>query len=309
MSWKRFFRKTAPAERSARPSSMPPAHFAAPESRFADAGGLRVHYTLTGQGHPALVMLHGSFLNLNSWCAVTPPLAEQHAVIAFDRPAFGLTTRPLPGKTGANPYRPEAQADLTIALLDCLGLEKAVLVGHSAGGTVALLAALRHPGRVQALVLEDAMVYSGYAVSEFPGWMHTLLRGMGPLGPLLVRLMLSRLFDTAVRSFWYDKSQVTPELLAGYRQLLQIEHWDRAVWELTLASHAVRPGEQLGAVQVPVLVVSGAHDRTVPTEESVRLAQALPNAQLALIPNSAHIPHEEQPAAFVQAVGEFLTTI
>lgn len=303
MPWKRYFRRTqndgpdtSALER--RPSPTPDSH-------FVDVGGLQVHYTRAGEGRPALVLLHGSFLSLRSWRTVTPPLAELATVIAFDRPAFGLTARPAPGKDGPNPYGPIAQADLTIALLDRLELDQAVLVGHSAGGTVALLAAQRHPERVSALVLEDAMVYSGYAVMEFPGWLRRLLRGTGPLGPLPLRLMIPRLHDTAIRSFWYDKSRVTPDLLADYRQTLQMQHWDRALWELTLASHAVRPGDQLADVRVPVLVISGEHDRTVPTDESVRLAEELPDARLVVIPDSAHMPHEEQPAAFVQAMQEF----
>lgn len=279
-------------------------HLADADSRFVDVQGLRVHYKRAGQGEPVLLLLHGSFLSLFSWRAVFAALAEMGTVIAFDRPSFGLTSRPLCTAQGANPYSPEAQADLTVALLDQLGVQRAVLVGNSTGGTIALLAALRHPQRVQALVLADAMVYSGYAVSEFPAWLRPLLHRLP--GALLVRGMIGMLQDTLIRSFWHDTSQVRPETLAAYRRAHRMQHWGRALWQLILSSHALGLERQLAALTLPTLVITGAHDRTVPTSESLRLADALPGACLVVIADCGHLPQEEQPEAFVSAVKEFV---
>jgi pimeloyl-ACP methyl ester carboxylesterase len=287
-----------------------PARQAEPDSRFLDVGGLRVHYKQAGTGSPVLLLVHGSFLNLHSWDAVLAPLAEHATVIAFDRPAFGLTDRPLPAdEDDANPYSPEGQADLLIALLDGLGIQQAVLVGSSAGGTTSLLAALRYPERVQALVLVDAMVYSGYAVSEFPAWLRPLLDAAAPLWALLVRGAISALHDTALRSFWHDPAKLTPEALARYRQNIQVARWERALWELIRTSHALNLEGFLETIRMPTLVLTGEHDRTVSAEESVRLARALPNADLVTIAACGHLPHEEQPTAFLEAVRAFLRRI
>lgn len=306
MPWSRSIFNTRQTTRSSR---VAPEVFAEPDSQFIDVNGLRVHYKTAGQGAPALVLLHGSFLSVYSWREVMAPLSTIGTVSAFDRPAFGLTARPMPGRTGANPYSPEGQADLTAALLERWGMDRAVLVGSSTGGTTAILTALRHPDRVRALVLVDAMAYSGYAVSEFPGWLRTRLRALGPLGPLQVRLMVSRLHDTIIRSFWYDKTRVTPELLARYRQTLQIAYWDRALWELTLASHALGLDTQIGSIRAPALVITGDQDRTVRPAESHRLANELPNAELVVIPDCGHLPQEEQPEALVQAVRSFFSKV
>ncbi|MRR30068.1 alpha/beta hydrolase, partial [bacterium] len=59
----------------------------------------------------------------------------------------------------------------------------------------------------------------------------------------------------------------------------------------------------------PVLVITGDTDKIVPTENSVKLAEALPNATLVIIPQAGHVPHEEQPGLFMQAVDEFLQTL
>jgi pimeloyl-ACP methyl ester carboxylesterase len=289
---------------------LPPARLADADSRFLDIGGLRVHYKQVGSGEPVLLLVHGSFLNLHSWDAVLAPLAAQGTVIALDRPAFGLTDRPvLAGQGDANPYSPEGQADVLVALLDGLGIRRAVLVGSSAGGTTSLLAALRHPQRVQALVLVDAMAYSGYAVSEFPRWMRPLLDRAAPLWAMLLRAAITSLHDTALRSFWHDPAKLTPEALARYRHNIQVAHWDRALWELIRASHALNLEGFLETIRMPALVITGEHDRTVQAAESVRLAQALPNADLVVIPECGHLPHEEQPAAFVQAMRAFVSRL
>lgn len=147
--------------------TVPPEELAEPDSRFVEINGLQVHYKIVGPSQPtaearALVLLHGFAASAFSWREAVEPLSDLGTVIAFDRPAFGLTGRPLPGDwTGENPYSPETRPDLTVSLMDKLGVEKAVLVGHSAGGTVAVHTALRHPDRVEALVLVAPAVYDG----------------------------------------------------------------------------------------------------------------------------------------------------
>ena len=288
--------------------TVAPEQLADADSRFLDVNGLRVHYKIAGQGEPTLVLLHGFGASVFSWRKVIAPLGRGGTVIAFDRPAFGLTARPLPGEwSGENPYSPEAQADLTVALLDELGVEKAVLVGHSAGGTIALLSALRHPERVEALVLVDAAIYQEGAT---PSWLRPVLLTpqMQRLGPLLVRLLV-RGGEVAIRIAWDDPDKVVPEILSGYNKPLRVENWDRAVWELVLASHPLGLGAQLDEIRIPVLVITGDQDRVVPTAESVRLAAELRNAELVVVRDCGHVPHEERPRQFLRAVTDFLAEL
>jgi pimeloyl-ACP methyl ester carboxylesterase len=284
--------------------TVPPEELADADSRFIDVNGLRMHYKTQGQGEPALVLLHGFAASTFSWQAVMPQLSVLGTTVAFDRPAFGLTERPMPGEwEGENPYSLEAQADQTVALMDRLGIEQGVLVGNSAGGTVALLTALRYPDRVQALVLVDAAIYG----SGTPAWLGPVLRTpqMRHLGPLVARSlgkMGGRLLDSA----WYDKSKVTDAVLEGYEKPLRAQNWDRALWEFTIASRPMHLETRLGEVRVPVLVVTGEYDRIVPPEQSARLSEELPDAELVTIPDCGHVPQEECPEAFVAAVSAFL---
>ena len=286
-------------------ATVPVEQLAEPDSLFVDVDGLSVHYKVAGEDEPTVVLLHGFAASVFSWRKVMDPLGDLGMVIAFDRPAFGLTERPMAGEWGEqNPYTPEAQADLTVAVMDELGVEKAILVGHSAGGTVALLTALRYPGRVEALVLEDAAVYESAGT---PSWMGPFLRLplMDRFGPLLVR-SLTLWGEAGIRAAWSDPDKITVELISGYKKPLQAENWDRALWELVLASHPLGLGQQLDEVLVPALVITGEHDRIVPARNSERLAAELPWAELVVIPDCGHVPHEERPAEFLEAVTGFL---
>ncbi len=288
--------------------TVPPAQLADPDSRFVEVNGLTVHYKVAGDGEPTWVLLHGFASSVFSWREVMVPLAEMEEigrVIAFDRPAFGLTERPLLDEwTGENPYTPEAQVALTVGLMDALGVSRATLVGNSAGGAVAMRVALAHPERVDALVLVDAAVYSGGGT---PALVRPLLNTpqMRRLGPLIARRIQGWGTDFA-RSAWHDPAQITPEVWEGYLKPLRAEHWDQALWELTRSSsNAADLSDRLPELTLPCLVITGDDDRIVPTEQSVRLAQELPDAELVIAPDCGHVPHEECPAVFLSAVGAF----
>jgi pimeloyl-ACP methyl ester carboxylesterase len=267
--------------------------------------GLNVHYKQQGQGRPAIILLHGFGASTFSWREVITPLSEYGTVVAFDRPAFGLTARPIPAEwQGQNPYSPSAQVNILFGLMDALDIRQAVLVGNSAGGTVAMNAALTQPERVLALVLVDAAVYSGGGA---PGWVRPLLDTPQAhhLGPLLVRSIGERGMDL-LDSAWHDRNRITPEIVEGYRRPLQAENWDVGLWQLTRSSRASDLADRLDEFTMPVLVVTGDDDRIVPTDDSLRLADEIPGAGLAVFESCGHVPQEECPEAFLQAVIPFL---
>lgn len=280
-----------------------------PEKRFIEVNGFKVHYRMAGSGKPLVVLLHGSFLSLRSWRLVFDELAKTTTVLAFDRPAFGYTSRPLPSKATGVSYTPEAQSDLVIALMKKLGFSKAVLVGNSTGGTLALLTALRHPQHVEGVVLAGAMIYSGYATSEVPAFMKPAMKAMTPVFSRLMKFLITRLYDRNIRGFWHNKERLGDAVLAEFRSDLMHGNWSRAFWELFLETHHLQLEERLKTMSLPSLVITGEHDLTVKTEESIRLARELPCAELVVVPDCGHLPHEEQPEAFLVAVRKFLKRV
>ncbi|MCW8796399.1 MAG: alpha/beta hydrolase [Chlorobium sp.] len=276
------------------------------ESRFIECNGFTVHYKLYGSGTPLMVLLHGSFLSIRSWQEVIQPLAKDCTVLVFDRPAFGLTSRPVPSKTNNARYSPEAQSDLVVALMGKLGFQRAVLIGNSTGGTLALLTALRYPEKVLGLVLAAPMIYSGYATSEVPAFMKPVMKAMSPAFSRLMKFLITRLYDRNIRGFWHKKDRLDAATLAAYRQDMMTGDWSRGFWELFLETHHLHLDERLKNISLPSLVVTGEHDLTVSTEESLRLAEELPGAALEIIPDCGHLPQEEKPELFVDAVLSFL---
>lgn len=292
---------------------VPPLEYTVPantladdDSLFIDVNGLNVHYKIMGEGEQTFILLHGFGASLFSWHAVMPELAKYGTVVAYDRPAFGLTERPLTWD-GQNPYSPEAQVELVIGLMDKLGVEQAILIGNSAGGKIAFETALMYPQRVQALVAVDAAVYAG---GGSPSFVRPILKTpqMRHLGPLIAR-QIEKNGDDFIRSAWHDPSKITQETWDGYRKPLRVENWDRALWELTIASEASDLAERLDELTLPVLVITGDDDRIVPTEQSLRLADELPNAILYVVAACGHLPHEEKPEEFMQVIASFLAEL
>jgi pimeloyl-ACP methyl ester carboxylesterase len=193
-------------------------------------------------------------------------------------------------------------------LMDALGVQKAILIGHSAGGNVSTAFALKYPERTQALILVDPALYSGGG--RFPQWLLSLMATpqMRRIGPLLVRKIAQAGNDTILRA-WHDPSLVTDDIITGYRKPLQAKNWDRALYEFTIASRPPGLVERFKELGLPVLVITGDDDRIIPTESSVQASKDIPGAAFALLPACGHVPHEECPVAFMNAVDMFLYEI
>ena len=140
-----------------------------PVGQFAAVPGARLHYVDRGTAaadRPPIVMLHGLGAQLHHFnYALVDELARDTRVIALDRPGSGYSVRES-GKA----ITLEEQADAVIALLDVLGVGRALLVGHSLGGALSLTIALRHPSRVAGLALVAPLThYSGRLPAVFRG--------------------------------------------------------------------------------------------------------------------------------------------
>lgn len=278
------------------------------DSHFIEVNGFQLHYKRRGSGATLILLLHGSFLSLKSWSSVMAPMAEHATVVAFDRPLCGLTSRPLPtGKdSGTSLYSAEAQSELVAALIASLGFDRAILVGSSTGGTIALMMALSHPERVQGLILVDAMVYSGYATSEVPAPVLAMMRGLKPVFARLMGFLIDRLYEKAIRKFWYRQERLSDATLAEFKRDFMLGPWDRAFLELFLATRRLNLDARLSALDIPTLILTGEHDRAVKPEESERLAKAIAGAELQVIADAGHLPQEERPEAFLMAIQDFL---
>lgn len=289
--------------------TLPVNVLADPDSQFIEINDISVHYKRLGSGESTFVLLHGFGASTFSWRDVMTPLAEIGQVIAYDRPGFGLTDRPMDWE-GVNPYSEEGNLNILLGLLDAFDLEQVILVGNSAGGTVATAFTLVHPERVQALIEVDAAIYQTMPDSALLTWLLNTPQ-MDHLGPLIARSLAGQRGTTFLESAWFDPAQflADPDNMAGYRKPLQVEDWDRALWEHTKASREPDLADCLDRIVVPTLVISGAEDQIIPLEYSQRLAIDIPGAQLVVFEQCGHLPQEECPDQFMAAIVNFLNTL
>src|SRR5215212_3195440 len=126
-----------------------------PAGRFVHVDGVRLRYREWGQG-PAVVVLHGNSGTLEDpgSSGLVERLARTHRVIVPDRPGFGYSGRPR-----GTLWTPTAQARLIRKALGALGVEEAVVYGHSLGAQVAVALALEAPDLVRGLVLASGYYF------------------------------------------------------------------------------------------------------------------------------------------------------
>jgi pimeloyl-ACP methyl ester carboxylesterase len=289
------------------------AEAASDESRFLEVpftgtDGLEVHYlehsSEASSDATPFLLLHGFTFNAWTWQPMLVDFAARGRAVAYDQVPYGLSAKVMrPDRAGPNPYSKEAAIAQLFGVMDGLGLERAVLVGNSSGGTLALEAALARPERVAALILVAPWVYVTRptlpeALASLPQMRRLSLliaRKLGENGALL---------DLS----YADASVITDERREQFAVHTRIAGWDLAWGELLALSLSapVTVSERLAEVRVPVLVVSGEHDRLVPVEDSRRVAEQLPHATFAVIPGCGHVPQEECPDALELVVDEWL---
>ncbi len=280
--------------------------FIEPDSKFIEINSVDIHYKEAGAGERMFILLHPFGGSTYSWREVMDDFAPYGRVIAYDRPAFGLTERPMPEDWDSNPYGMKANVEILRGLLDAFGVDKAVLVGNSAGGGVAVAFALEYPERVDELILVAPGVGGGYG-PQFPAWALPIMwtPQLRHLGPLLVRDYQESLPNTVERE-WFDQAKLTTEIRETHLQILKIKNWDRAFYELTFAPAYPELRPLLPQLTVPALIVAGNEDVLIRSWYMEAISTEIPEATLKFIPNCGHVPQEECPTELMEVVLKYL---
>jgi pimeloyl-ACP methyl ester carboxylesterase len=253
---------------------------------------------------PLFILLHGFGASTFSWRYVMDSMSKQGEVLAYDRPGFGFTDRPT-SWSGNNPYGFAGNFDLLDGLIERYGSgQEIILVGHSAGGSLAAEYARLNPEKVQGLILVAPAVYSNGSGTS---WINPLkvIPQIDRLGPVLVREIATSGQDLLKRSY-YDQSQLTEEVREGYLGPLQVNGWERGFWEFSTAPRDSKLVENLASISQPTLLITGKFDEVVPTANTEKLATEIKNNKLVIVEKSAHLPQEEQPNIFNSEVATWV---
>ncbi|MGM0432072.1 MAG: alpha/beta fold hydrolase [Spirochaetota bacterium] len=284
------------------------------EAQYFEADGVSLHIRTAGNdgGGTDLLMLHGFLSHLHTWDMVVEDLPDCCGFVAYDRIGFGLSERPLPPgggrwKRDETPYRSDKVLTRAEEVLLTHTRPGAVVVGHSAGASLALQLALQHPDHIQALVLiSPALSSSG----PFPlvRWFSQTAAG----GSLVLRQLHSMAGDpqSLFQDAWYNPDTVPQHIKDQYVLLLSTENWDTALLEILRASERKnRVVTKLEEISHPVLIIHGRQDSIVPVEESRNLVKQLEQAQLVELDACGHVPQEEQPGVIAELLRGFLTEL
>jgi pimeloyl-ACP methyl ester carboxylesterase len=281
------------------------AKYGGADSHFVDLpGAIHLHYQEVGDpALPLLVLLHGFGDSYTTWEGWVPDLKSRFHIIAPDFPGHGLTRAPAGYElSGAG------LADLVDAMAARLALPKFAVAGNSMGGGVAWEFAVRHPQRLNALILVDA--------AGFPN------EGPPPAIPLAFRILQYRLgrailrnidnrplIDEGLKTDVYDKSVITPALVDRWAEF-QRAPGHRAI---LMSFHPTAFGQASAAVlhniAVPTLILHGEADPLIEPAAARKFAAAIPGARLILYPHVGHLPQIEIPERSAADVAQFLEAV
>jgi 3-oxoadipate enol-lactonase len=243
-----------------------------------------------------VVLVHAGICDSRMWDPQWAAFPAAHRTVRYDLRGFGRS--PLPPQ-------PYSHGRDLIALFEQLRIEQAALVGASLGGRVVLEVAVARPQVVDALVLADAAL-PGFA------WSDQVRASWTEEDAALERGDLDAAVEANLR-MWVDGPRRPPTMVDStvrehVRQMqrrafeLQVPVWEDAEEELLVSDLAMR----LSEVRAPTLVVVGEEDVSDFHQIAVQFSREIPGAQHAVIPNAAHLPSLERPAAFNELALRFL---
>jgi pimeloyl-ACP methyl ester carboxylesterase len=277
----------------------------APRCHRVVADGLQSFYLEAGQrGAPPVVLLHGLGATGASFLPTLWDLSRDHHVFAVDLPGFGESDKPV------RPLHPAYFAKWLVAFLDAVALERAHLIGNSMGGRIALEVGLRHPARVDRLVLlAPSLAWRRYRAAV------GLVRMLRPELGALPLPMLHRLVLRSLRSIFAHPERVPAaamnaaadefvRVFATPRGRIAFFHAAREIY-LEDPHGATGFWDRLPTLSPPAYFVFGGRDWLVPRSFVRHVRDAVPRARCDVYPECGHVPQFEEPERTHKRVREF----
>ncbi len=224
-------------------------------------------------------------------------------LIRLDFPGHGLTRAPegfvLSDSAGL--------ADFVDVFAAALALPKFAVAGNSLGGGVAWQLAVRHPERINALILVDA---AGFPNEKPPAKIPLAFKILRyPIGRVILRNIDNRpLIEQGLKADVYDQAVITPALVDRWAEFQRAPGHRAVLMSINFGAQALATPALLGTIKVPTLILHGENDRLIEPASARKFAAAIPGAKLVLYPQVGHLPQVEIPARSAADVAEFLLT-
>jgi len=264
-----------------------------------DGVGLAVE--VVGEG-PGLLLVHGLGGAKEDFADHVPTLARNHTVVVFDHRGHGASDKP----TDPAAYSFARLVTDTLAVADATGLDHFRLLGHSMGGMVARKIALHEQSRVDALVMMDT------SPGPVPGFDPQLLDIAVDVALTQGKAALKELMDFASAL----ESPAYKRVLAdrpGYMEF-EARKWadmSEIMWATIIKELAYQEDDlpaMAASLRVPLLILVGSQDQPFVIASNA-MADAIPGAQLVIIPDAGHSPQIENPEGWIAALEGFLSAL
>tara|TARA_R110000772_G_scaffold232416_8_gene343803 strand:+ start:2814 stop:3638 length:825 start_codon:yes stop_codon:yes gene_type:complete len=266
-------------------------------TQYVTIEGHQIAYEEMGEGSP-LLLIHGIPTNRALWRNVMPTLAANHRVITPDLLNFGESDMPVDTDVSIN-----AQSRIIRKFMDALGISRANIVAHDIGGGVAQLIAVKHPEKVNRLVLIDSVCFDSWPIPEFEPLLEP-----GVEQETSVEEFVGILRDFMPKGV-YDSSVMTEELIKLY-----VAQWSSEQGKAALFRNMRRLNSEytqaiagdLKALPHKTLVLWGDKDNFQKPKYAPMLTDAIPKASLIWLEDAGHWVIDEQPDKVCTLINTFL---
>jgi 3-oxoadipate enol-lactonase len=263
----------------------------------ARVGHVNLAYYVDGSGPPVLCImgLGGRGTDWNP--AFVGAMAPRFEMIRFDNRGTGGSDRP------EEPYSLEVMADEAVGILDAVGRGRAHVVGVSMGGMIAQLVALRHPTRVERLVLIATHTGGPSVVPPTPAAMGALMADRSRPPDVIAREAMTTI---TAPGFAARHPEAIEALVANaVRQPTPPASFARQMQAILASDRSPR----LADIHAPTLVIHGTDDPLVPYANGEHLARGIPGARLLTLAGCGHLPMWERPADLVRELSSFFAAV
>ena len=265
-------------------------------SSFVRAGGLTWHVQRMGNG-PALVLVHGTASSVHTWAPMASILARSYSLTSFDLPGHGFSE-----PVTSDQMTLDAIASRAVELIEALEVTPEVLIGHSAGASIAAQLVLdRRIARPRGIIaINGALLpFSGAAAWLYPAAAWRLSASGIP-----ARLFARRAAEegTTERVIASTGSHLSPDGTKYYRRLFSSEAHVQAALDMMSRWDLAQLAKSMPRLNLPVHLIACSDDLAVPAEQGFRLREMLPRAEVHYLRGCGHLAHEEAPERIADIV-------
>jgi pimeloyl-ACP methyl ester carboxylesterase len=269
------------------------------------SGGVQLAYTDEGTGTETIIFVHGLGSYLPAWKRNVEDLRSQYRCIAIDLPGYGKSSK------AEYPISMTFYADIIAELITKLGLQSAILCGHSMGGQISMTAALKYPQKVKKLILCDPAGFEAFSEGE-KQWFREVVTAAG------VKLTSPSQIRTNLISNFYTMPPEAEFMITDRVLMRGMKQFDWYCWSIVKSVQGMvnEPVvERLALITQPTLILFGENDNLIPNPflhggktEGVAKAGAakIPTNKLVMIPRCGHFVQFEQPEMVNREIRDFV---